>query len=185
MGVIHRDKLEDHVTAVRAFDRALDSDPSMLKAIQAIDEVITTSRDYARQDRYYRKNLNRLLENDGDPRVILMLAKNLAQLNHTKLNNPNDAFVFGGEAIFRGRPRGKRASLRPLQRNQELRSSSENSLPLSQRKPTQGKTLPGFTDNAKSLVSKILPAESLEPWSLLGSRKRRPQRHSAFTYTRS
>ena len=59
MGVIQRDKQNDHVSAVRTFDRALDADPNMVKAIQAIDEVITNDEDYERQDRYYRKCLAR------------------------------------------------------------------------------------------------------------------------------
>lgn len=90
-GVIQRDKKSDHVSAVRSFDRALDQDPSMVKAIQAIDEVITNDQDYERQDRYYRKSLARVMKHGEDSRVIFQLAQNLATLNISKLQNDEAA----------------------------------------------------------------------------------------------
>ena len=91
MGVIQRDKREDHLSAVRTFDKALDADPTMVKAIQAIDEVITDDQDFERQDRYYRKCLARAIEHNSDDRVIFQLAQNLATLNISKLNNEDAA----------------------------------------------------------------------------------------------
>ncbi|MGB0646044.1 MAG: tetratricopeptide repeat protein, partial [Bradymonadia bacterium] len=91
MGVIERDKLSDHIAAVRAFDKALDADPTLVKAIQAIDEVITNDKDYERQDRYYRKCLARAINHGIDSRVIFQLAQNLATLNLTKFSNDDAA----------------------------------------------------------------------------------------------
>ena len=91
MGVIERDKLKDHIAAVRAFDKALDADPTLVKAIQAIDEVITNDKDYERQDRYYRKCLARAINHGIDSRVIFQLAQNLATLNLTKFSNDDAA----------------------------------------------------------------------------------------------
>lgn len=91
MGVIERDKLSDHIAAVRAFDKALDADPTLVKAIQAIDEVITNDKDYERQDRYYRKCLTRAINHGIDSRVIFQLAQNLATLNLNKFSNDDAA----------------------------------------------------------------------------------------------
>jgi tetratricopeptide (TPR) repeat protein len=91
MGVIERDKLNDHTSAVRTFDKALDADPTLVKAIQAIDEVITDDQDFQRQDRYYRKCLARAIDHNVDGRVIFQLAQNLATLNISKLGNDEAA----------------------------------------------------------------------------------------------
>ncbi len=85
------DKLNNHKSSVRTFDKALDADPTLVKAIQAIDEVITDDQDFERQDRYYRKCLARAITHKIDDRVIFQLAQNLATLNISKLGNDEAA----------------------------------------------------------------------------------------------
>ncbi|MCA9538159.1 MAG: tetratricopeptide repeat protein [Myxococcales bacterium] len=91
MGIIQRDKLEDHYIAVRTLDRALELDPTMIKAFAAIDEILTKDRDYIRQDRYYRKMLARAREHRLDTNVIMSLARNLGEINRTRLGNYEEA----------------------------------------------------------------------------------------------
>lgn len=91
MGIIQRDKLADNYIAVRTLDRALEMDPTMVKAFAAIDEILTSDGDYARQDRYYRKMLARARENRLDEGLIVNLARNLGEINRTRLENLEEA----------------------------------------------------------------------------------------------
>ncbi len=91
IGAIQRDYLKDSLTAVRSFDKALDASPNMLKAFQAIDQILTNDRDYRRQDRYYRKMLKRATETGMDDRWVISLAKNLGEINRSRLKNYDEA----------------------------------------------------------------------------------------------
>lgn len=91
LGVIQRDHLGDHFKAVRALDKALDFDPTFLKAFRAIDEILTTDQDPARQDRYYRKMLQRALDAGLDDGTVVGIARNLGEINRTRLDNPEAA----------------------------------------------------------------------------------------------
>ena len=91
VAAIQRDYLKDNFTAVRSFDKALDADPAMLKAFQAIDQILTNERDYERQDRYYRKMLKRATEHQLDDKLVVSLAKNLGEINRTRLQKYDEA----------------------------------------------------------------------------------------------
>ncbi|MCA9543155.1 MAG: tetratricopeptide repeat protein [Myxococcales bacterium] len=91
VGAIQRDYLKDAFTAVRTFDKALDADPSMLKAFQAIDKVLTDARDFERQDRYYRKMLKRATEAQLDNALVVKLAKALGEINRSRLQKYDEA----------------------------------------------------------------------------------------------
>lgn len=91
VAVIQRDELKDNLTAVRTFDRALDADPAMLKAFQAIDQLLTKEKDWERQDRYYRKMLKRATERGLPDELVVTLAKNLGEINRTRLQKYEDA----------------------------------------------------------------------------------------------
>lgn len=91
VAVIQRDELKDHFIAVRTFDKALDADPTLLKAFQAIDQLLTKDRDWERQDRYYRKMLKRATERGLDDNLIVSLARNLGEINRTRLQKYEDA----------------------------------------------------------------------------------------------
>ena len=103
VGIIQRDHLNDRLNAVRTLDRALELDPTMVKAFQAIDEVLTDDRDHARQDRYYRKMLVRAREYDLDDALVVMLARNLGEINRTRLGN-HEAALKAYEIVLRKRP---------------------------------------------------------------------------------
>ena len=91
VATLQRKYLKDHVSAVRSFDLALDADPTMLKAFQAIDQILTQDRNYERQDRYYRKMLKRALEVGLDDNLVFSLAKNLGEINRSRLNRYDEA----------------------------------------------------------------------------------------------
>ena len=91
IGVIQRDELKDNFLAVRTLDKALDADPAMLKAFQAIDQILTSERDYERQDRYYRKMLKRAMESKLDDKLVITLAKGLGEINRTRLKKYEEA----------------------------------------------------------------------------------------------
>jgi tetratricopeptide (TPR) repeat protein len=82
---IQQNYLDDRFTAVRSFDRALDADPSLLRAFEAIDHILTEDCDYERQDRYYRKMLKRATETGLGDKLVFSLAKNLGEINRTRL----------------------------------------------------------------------------------------------------
>ena len=66
VATIQQKYLDDRFMAVRSFDNALEADPSMLRAFQAIDQLLTEDKDYERQDRYYRKMLKRATDHQLD-----------------------------------------------------------------------------------------------------------------------
>ena len=104
IGIIQRDQLDDRLAAVRTLDRALELDPTMVKAFQAIDEVLTDDGDHARQDRYYRKMLRRAREHDLEDALVVTLARNLGEINRTRLGNHEEA-LKAYEIVLRKRPR--------------------------------------------------------------------------------
>ncbi|MEE2757898.1 MAG: tetratricopeptide repeat protein [Myxococcota bacterium] len=91
VATIQQRYLEDRFLAVRSFDNALDADPTMLRAFEAIDQMLTEDRDYERQDRYYRKMLKRAMESQLDDKLIFSLAKNLGEINRSRLKRFDEA----------------------------------------------------------------------------------------------
>lgn len=88
---IQKEKLKDTFTAVRSFDKALEADASNLRAFQAIDRILTEERDYERQDRYYRKMLKRATESNLEEGLVFSLAKNLGEINRSRLQRYDEA----------------------------------------------------------------------------------------------
>lgn len=103
IGIIQRDQIGDRLNAVRTLDRALELDPTMVKAFQAIDEVLTDEGDHARQDRYYRKMLARAREYRLPSALVVMLARNLGEINRTRLGNHEEA-LKAYEIVLHKRP---------------------------------------------------------------------------------
>lgn len=85
VATLQREKLRDNFVAVRSFDKGLEADPANLRAFQAIDQILTEERDYERQDRYYRKMLKRATESGLEDGLVFSLAKNLGEINRTRL----------------------------------------------------------------------------------------------------
>ena len=91
VATIQQKYLKDRFMAVRSFDHALDADPTMLRAFEAIDQVLTEEKDYERQDRYYRKMLKRAMERQLDDKLIFSIAKNLGEINRSRLKRYDEA----------------------------------------------------------------------------------------------
>ncbi len=103
VGIIQRDQLKDHLQAVRTLDKALELDPTMLKAFQAIDEILTDDQDFQRQDRYYRKMLARAAEWRLDDTLVVNLARSLGEINRTRLQNYPEA-LKAYDIVLKKRP---------------------------------------------------------------------------------
>jgi tetratricopeptide (TPR) repeat protein len=57
--VINRDELRSLDDAIEYFNQALDDDPDLLKAFEAIDKICTSRREWKQQERNYRKMIKR------------------------------------------------------------------------------------------------------------------------------
>jgi tetratricopeptide (TPR) repeat protein len=70
--VLMRDEMGAHDEAIDRFNLVLDDDPTMLKAFQAIDSMVTKTKDWKNLERSYRKMLKRLPA-DGQDQLKLTL----------------------------------------------------------------------------------------------------------------
>ncbi len=84
--VILRDELGATDVALERFDRVLDDDPTMLKAFQAVDTILTQRKDWRVLERAYRKMINRLPAS-GEAPLKIMLWTNLAEIYRSRLND--------------------------------------------------------------------------------------------------
>lgn len=91
IGSLQRDQINDHLQAVRSFDKALEADPHMLKAFAAIENLLTQERNFERQDRYFRKMLKRANEHKMGSDMIFKLASALGEINRSRLNRYQEA----------------------------------------------------------------------------------------------
>lgn len=64
MGIICRDELYAPERAVGYFDKALDANPELLKAFEAIDRILTDAKQWKELERAYRRMLHRVTENE-------------------------------------------------------------------------------------------------------------------------
>jgi len=64
MGIICRDELHAPQRAVGYFNRALDANPELLKAFEAIDRILTDEKQWKELERAYRRMLHRVTENE-------------------------------------------------------------------------------------------------------------------------
>ena len=84
--VLLRDEIKAHDEAIDRFNTVLNDDPTFLKAFQAIDTMVTKSKDWKTLERSYRKMLKRLPP-DGETPLKITLWKNLAEIYRTRLRN--------------------------------------------------------------------------------------------------
>ncbi|HEY8379115.1 MAG TPA: tetratricopeptide repeat protein, partial [Nannocystis sp.] len=84
--VLLRDELKSHDEAIERFNAVLDDDPTYLKAFQAIDAMVTRSKDWKTLERSYRKMLKRLPQ-DGMGELKITLWSNLAEIYRTRLRD--------------------------------------------------------------------------------------------------
>jgi tetratricopeptide (TPR) repeat protein len=84
--VIFRDELDAPGEALEYFNRALDDNPGLLKAFEAIDRLGTSQRDWKGLERNYRKMLKRLPQ-EGQNELTVMLWHNLGEIYRTRLKD--------------------------------------------------------------------------------------------------
>ncbi|MCA9537850.1 MAG: hypothetical protein KC620_03115 [Myxococcales bacterium] len=91
VGRIQQEQLGDPAAAAQSFDRALDADPSKLGAFESLDQLLVETGDLIEQARSYRRMIRRAIESSAEERVVIALARNLAELNRTHLKQPDAA----------------------------------------------------------------------------------------------
>jgi tetratricopeptide (TPR) repeat protein len=84
--VVLRDNLQAQDEAIDRFNVVLDDDPTYLKAFQAIDALVTKTKDWKSLERSYRKMIKRLPAT-GQEELTLALWSNLGEIYRTRLNN--------------------------------------------------------------------------------------------------
>ena len=84
--VLLRDEIKAHDEAIDRFNMVLDDDSSFLKAFQAIDTMVTKSKDWKTLERSYRKMLKRLPQNEPSE-LKVTLWSNLAEIYRTRLKD--------------------------------------------------------------------------------------------------
>jgi tetratricopeptide (TPR) repeat protein/tRNA A-37 threonylcarbamoyl transferase component Bud32 len=84
--VLLRDELGAVEAALERFDRVLADDPTLLKAFQAIDTMMTQRKDWKALERAYRKMINRLPAS-GEAPLRMLLWTNLAEIYRSRLGD--------------------------------------------------------------------------------------------------
>ena len=86
IAVLLRDEIGAHDEAIDKFNQVLDDDPSMLKAFQAIDAMVTKTKDWKTLERSYRKMLKRLPQ-EGFDELKITLWHNLGEIYRSRLKD--------------------------------------------------------------------------------------------------
>lgn len=89
--VIQQERLGDTAAAARLFDRALDADPGRLRAFESLDQLLVEQGELAEQARSYQRMIRRAIDSGAEDRVVVALARNLAELARTHLDQPQTA----------------------------------------------------------------------------------------------
>lgn len=109
MGVVARDEVEAPERAVGYYEKALDENPDMLKAFEAIDRIMTDARAWKDLERAYRRMLHRVTENERElPQgrrndLNFLLWTSLGEVYRSRLGDPRAA-VEAFEAALALRP---------------------------------------------------------------------------------
>ncbi len=88
--VLLRDELGLPQEAIDRFNLVLDDDVGMLKAFQAIDTMLTRSREWKTLERSYRKMLKRLPQEGNEP-LKVTLWSNLAEIYRSRMQDYKSA----------------------------------------------------------------------------------------------
>ncbi|MBM4319602.1 MAG: tetratricopeptide repeat protein, partial [Deltaproteobacteria bacterium] len=98
-GVIYRDELKDDEQAVALFNQALDADPGMLKAFEAIDRIQTRIKAWQLLERNYRKMIKRVTDTGcGGEELQVLLWRNLGEIYRTRMIRHEEAATAFGMA---------------------------------------------------------------------------------------
>jgi tetratricopeptide (TPR) repeat protein len=83
---IYREKFNNSEKAIEYFDRALEEDPSKLEAFRAIDEILTSRKDWVGQTNVYNTMIKRI-EGQGMTELEFGLNYNLGEIYRTRLKD--------------------------------------------------------------------------------------------------
>ena len=103
IAVISRDKIRDAAQAVGAFEETLDTDPKMLKSFEAIDRILTETKQWKELERAYRRMIRRVTENDDGSmeQIKILLWTNLGEIYRSRLNHVKSAIGAYEAAVSR------------------------------------------------------------------------------------
>ncbi|MDY0058373.1 MAG: hypothetical protein RBU45_01055 [Myxococcota bacterium] len=91
-GVIYRDELKDDEHAVELFNQALDADPGLLRAFEAIDRIQTRNKAWPQLERNYRKMIKRVGDTGvGGDDLQVLLWRNLGEIYRTRMGKLDEA----------------------------------------------------------------------------------------------
>jgi pentatricopeptide repeat protein len=101
IAAFYRDQLQDEASALDYYNLTLDDDVNQLKAFEAIDRILTGSRDFVNQERNYRKMIKRVYDHDEgqfeDTKFLLWYG--LGEIHRTRLNKWEDAIASFQQAL--------------------------------------------------------------------------------------
>ncbi|MCZ7678447.1 MAG: hypothetical protein M5U28_06615 [Sandaracinaceae bacterium] len=99
VGVILRDEVKDTERALEKFDEALDLDRTQLKAFEAINKILNTTKDWKQLERAFRKMVRRVkTQGDGDSELEFNLWHNLGVIYRDRLKHFESAVTAFSEA---------------------------------------------------------------------------------------
>ena len=98
-GILCRDEMGDAERALDLFNQTLDCAPDQLKAFEAVDRMLTTRKDWAGLERSYRKMIQRLPDQQAEPKLAAMLWHNLGEVYRTRMKRRDDAIVAFEQAV--------------------------------------------------------------------------------------
>lgn len=84
---IQRDKARDLDKAAASFERALDEDPTLLKAFEAVDRIHTQARAWKPLERAYRRMLHRVAKAGAEPGLEVQLWTALGLLYRDRMRD--------------------------------------------------------------------------------------------------
>jgi len=84
MAALYQEKLGDDARAIEYLNLALDADPDRLEAFRAIDEILTTRKDWEAQAANYRHMLDRI-KGRSAPELEYRLYANLGEIYRSRL----------------------------------------------------------------------------------------------------
>lgn len=100
IGGVFREYIKSFDDAVEYYNRALDDDPTNLKAFQYTDEILTKKKDWKLQERNYRKMIKRVMDSQPDNMALLTnLWHFLGEIYRTRLKDFKAAMAAFENAI--------------------------------------------------------------------------------------
>ncbi|HEY3354028.1 MAG TPA: tetratricopeptide repeat protein, partial [Polyangia bacterium] len=92
--VVQRDEIKALDDALELYNKALDDNPDLLKAFEAVDRLCTQKKDWKTLERNYRKMIKRMPQEKSTPEkegLKIMLWHNLGEIHRTRLHDYQSA----------------------------------------------------------------------------------------------